>query len=90
MGSLRLRRNHQARIPITIALERETYAFVEECARQKHFRSVDEFFEAALAIFKNHVEALNAYVELEEAKGKTLDEIMSTARCEIVFTRQRS
>jgi hypothetical protein len=33
--------------------------------------------------------ALNAYLELEEAKGHTRDEALSNAQFEIVFTRQR-
>jgi hypothetical protein len=33
--------------------------------------------------------ALNAYVELEEAKGHSREEILSTAQFEIVFTRHR-
>ena len=32
---------------------------------------------------------LNAYVELEEAKGHTREETLSSAQFEIVFTRQR-
>jgi hypothetical protein len=33
--------------------------------------------------------ALNAYLELEEAKGRSREEVLSTAQFEIVFTRQR-
>jgi hypothetical protein len=88
MSSTKIRPDRQ-RLPLTIALDPSTYTFIEECARQKHFRSLDDFFEAALAIYRNHVHALNAYVELEEAKGRSMDEIMRGAQCEIVFTRAR-
>lgn len=84
-----MRKRNQQRLPLTITLDPSTYSFVEQCAQQKHFRSVDEFFEAALSIFRHHVDALNAYVELEQAKGRTMDEIMRSAQCEIVFTVPR-
>lgn len=88
MESPQPRRSPQSRIPITITLDPETYEFVEASAARKEFRSVDDFFEAALNIFKNHLNALMAYVELEEAKGMTLDEIRSSTQYEIVFSRQ--
>jgi hypothetical protein len=69
VSSLRNRRVDRTRLPMTIAVDEETYAFIEECARQRHFRSVDEFFDAALKNFRKPVHALNAYVELEQAKG---------------------
>jgi hypothetical protein len=85
----RTRKPGRQRLPITIALDPTAYAFVEQCASEGWFRSVDDFFEAAVAIFRNHMAALNAYVELEEAKGHSRDEALSTAQFEIVFTRQR-
>jgi hypothetical protein len=89
MGSLRARRSNRQRLPITITLEPSTYEFVEAVARERRFKSVDDFFDAAVSIFRNHVEALNAYIELEEAKGKNFEEIMRSAQCEIVFTKQK-
>lgn len=89
MSTLRTRKVSRSRLPLTITLDEEMYAFVEDCARQRRFRSLDEFFEAALKNFRKHVEALNAYVELESAKGRSLDEILRSAECEIVFTRLR-
>jgi len=86
-ASPRLRRIQDSRLPLTITLDRSSYRFVEECARQRRFRSVDGFFEAALSIFRNHIEALNSYIELEEAKGRTAEEILSTTEWEVVFTR---
>jgi hypothetical protein len=85
----RTRKPGRQRLPITIALDPTAYAFVEQCAGEGWFRSVDDFFEAAVAIFRNHMAALNAYLELEEAKGRTREEVLSTAQFEIVFTRQR-
>jgi hypothetical protein len=85
----RTRKPGRQRLPITIALDPTAYAFVEQCASEGWFRSVDDFFEAAVAIFRNHMAALNAYVELEEAKGHSREEALSNAQFEIVFTRQR-
>jgi hypothetical protein len=84
------RRKDRDRLPLTITLDPDTYAFVEDCARFKQFRSVDEFFEAALANFRKHVSALDAYLELEAAKGRTFEEVMRSSQCEIVFTRDVS
>jgi hypothetical protein len=81
-------KNQLSRIALTITLKPATYDFVESCSQHRHFNSVDDLFEAALAIYKNHLEALNAYVELEQARGMTIDEIMRKARPEIVFTRR--
>lgn len=77
------------RLPLTITLDPETFRFVEECARLKQFRSVDEFFETALANYRQHVRAVDAYLQLEAAKGRSFDEVMRATQCEIVFTRQR-
>jgi len=89
MESLPIQRWPQRRIPLTITLDAATYAFVESCAARKEFRSVDDFFDAALTIFKNHLEALLAYVELQEAKGMSLEEIKSSTQYEIVFSHHR-
>lgn len=89
MEPLPFQRSRQSRIPLTITLDAATYEFVEACAARKEFRSVDEFFEAALTIFKNHLDALLAYVELQEAKGLTLEEIKRSTHYEIVFSQQR-
>jgi hypothetical protein len=87
MSSVRVRRTPRQRLPITITLEPSKYAFVEACAREHRFKSVDDFFDAALAIFRNHMQALNAYIEIEESKGASFEEILRSAQCEIVFTR---
>jgi len=83
------RRTDRQRLPLTITLDPETFRFVEECARLKQFRSIDEFFDAALANYRKHVRAVDAYLELEQAKGRTFEEAMSSSQCEIVFTRKR-
>ena len=84
------RRADRQRLPLTITLDPATFRFVEECAHLKQFRSVDEFFEAALANYREHVRAVDAYLELEAAKGRTFEDVMSSTQCEIVFTRPRS
>jgi hypothetical protein len=88
-ASRRIRRSRNARLPLTITLDRSSYRFVEECALQKRYRSVDGFFDAAIAIFRNHLQALNSYIEMEEAKGRSREEIQSSIEWEIVFTRVR-
>lgn len=88
MEPLPLRRAAQRRIPLTITLDATSYEFVEACAARKEYRSLDEFFDAALTIFKHHLDALMAYVELQEAKGMNLDEIKSSTQYEIVFSQQ--
>lgn len=88
METLTARRVRESRMPLTITLDPATYEFVEACAARKEFRSIDDFFEAALAIFKHHLDALSAYVEIQEAKGMSLDEIKSSTQYEIVFTRR--
>ena len=89
MSTSSARRSSRRRLPLTVALSSDSYAFVERCAREQRFRSVDEFFDAALSVFRRHVEALDAYVELEEASGQSFDEIIRSAQCEIVLTRPR-
>lgn len=83
------RRTDRQRLPLTITLDAATFRFVEECARLKQFRSIDDFFDAALANYRKHVRAVDAYLELEQAKGHTFEEAMRASQCEIVFTRQR-
>ncbi len=87
---LRRGRTRLARVPLTITLDVATYGFVESCAALKHFDSLDQFFDAALTIFERHIRALSAYVELQEAKGLSRDEIMRSAEWEILFTRHLS
>jgi hypothetical protein len=89
MRTTSARRSSRKRLPLTIALTSESYEFVERCARDQRFRSLDEFFDAALTVFRRHVEALDAYVELEEASGKSFEEIVDSTQCEIVLTRPR-
>ena len=89
MRQTKSRRADRQQLPLTITLDPETFRFVEECARLRQFRSIDDFFEAALANFRRHVKAVDAYLELEEAKGRTFEDVMRSTECEIVFTRHR-
>jgi hypothetical protein len=89
MSQVKNRRKDRQRLPLTITLDPETFRFVEDCARLKQFRSVDDFFEAALANYRKHVNAVDAYFELEQAKGRSFEDIMRSSECEIVFTRPR-
>jgi hypothetical protein len=89
MGTLKIKQRSVARIPLTVALDPQTFAFLEECARKRHFKSVDAFFDAALSVFRKHVRALDEYLELEEAKGHAPEDVLRSAQCEILFTRRR-
>lgn len=90
MSSATRSKNQHSRVPLTITLKAASYDFVESCARHREFSSVDDLFEAALAIYKNHLEALDAYIELELARGRSVTEIKRKAKPEIVITKRRS
>lgn len=77
-----------ARVPLTIALDRQRYEFVLEVAKLREFRSLDDFFEAALGVYERHLHAAQEYMDLQEAKGLSRDEAFEALQCEIVFTRQ--
>jgi hypothetical protein len=51
------------------------------------FASLSEFFEAALLVFRDHTQALLDYLEQEEAKGFTHEEIFALLKTEITFRR---
>lgn len=82
-------KNQYSRVPLTITLKPTSYEFVESCALHREFSSVDDLFEAALAIYKKHLEALEAYVELEKARGLSVADIKRKATPEILITRRR-
>lgn len=90
MGTATRAKNNISRIPLTITLKEASYEFVESCATHREFNSVDDLFEAALAIYKKHLEALDAFVALEQAKGRSVEEIKRKAIPEIVITRRRN
>jgi hypothetical protein len=88
MRTRQARTRTDRRVPLTIMLEPSMLAFIEQCAQTRRFRSVDAFFDSALNVFRKHVEALDTYIQLEQAKGHSLEEIVSSTQCEIVVTRQ--
>lgn len=63
------RRIDRQRLPLTITLDPATFRFVEECAQLKRFHSIDAFFEAVLATYREHVQAANPRLALEDAAG---------------------
>lgn len=89
MGARQPRGSSDRRIPLTVTLDPEMLAFIEQCAQTRRFRSVDAFFDSALKTFRRHIEALDAYIQLEQARGQTIEDIVRTTECEIVVTRQR-
>ena len=87
MSQPRIRVQKDARIPLTITLDRDRYDFVMAAAASREFRSLDEFFEAALKVYERHLSTVQEYLELQESKGFTRDEALRAVQCEIVFTR---
>ena len=80
-------RTDRSRVPLTITLDPSMMRFIEQCARERRFRSVDHLFDAALNVLRRHVDAVDAFVELEEAKGDSFEEAIGSTQCEILFTR---
>jgi hypothetical protein len=75
------------RIPLTITLSAEHYGFIESCVCMKEFHSVDQFFDAALTLYRKHVQAVNAYADEQSHKGYSRAEILASIECETVVTR---
>jgi hypothetical protein len=73
------------RLPITITLLPEHYAFVEACAHSRAFGSLDEFFEAAISIFQTHKESMRAYIVEQEVMGVPRNDIKRNVECNIVY-----
>jgi hypothetical protein len=82
-------RNTARRIPLTITIRPDHLAFIESCVSLKEFESVDQLFDAALASYRKHVRAVNAYTEEQMHKGYSRDEILESIECETVVTMER-
>jgi len=76
------------RIPLTVTLEPEHYAFVESCVSLNEFESIDEIFAAALVLYRRHIKALQAYAEDQSHKGYSRSELMASIECETVVTKR--
>jgi|HubBroStandDraft_3_1064219.scaffolds.fasta_scaffold964718_1 hypothetical protein len=87
MRSPRPTKSGPRRIPLTITLNPENYAFIESCVSLKEFDSVDKFFDAALAFYSRHLLALQAYAEQQSHKGYSRSEILESIECETLVTR---
>lgn len=72
---------------VTFWLRPETAALVAHCMEGNVFPSLSEFFETVLIVFQEHSQALLAYIEQEEAKGFTHEEIFGLLKTEITFRR---
>jgi hypothetical protein len=81
---------NKKRVPLTITLSPEQYAFIEACAKSRAFTSLDQLFEAAITIFETHKETLHAYLLEREALGMTRDEAIRNMECAIVYRPRRS
>jgi hypothetical protein len=75
------------RIPLTITLDPDYYAFIESCVSLNEFDSVDKFFDAALTFYRRHLHALHAYAEDQSHKGLTRSEILESIECETLVTK---
>lgn len=76
------------RIPITITLDPRDLAFIDNCVSLKQFDSVDKLFEAALGLYRKHLNALAAYAEDQVHKGYSFKELLESIECETVVTRR--
>jgi hypothetical protein len=87
MRSQKSKKVSSRRIPLTIALDPDNYAFIESCVSLKEFDSVDKFFDAALTFYRRHLNALHAYEEHQSHKGLSRAEILESIECETVVTK---
>jgi hypothetical protein len=81
--------NAARRTPLTITVRPDHLAFIESCVSLKEFESVDQLFDAALAWYRKHVHAVNAYTDEQMHKGYSRDEILESIECETVVTMAR-
>ena len=72
---------------VTFWLRPEAASLVEQCMKDDVFPSLSDFFETVLLVFQEHSQALLAFIEQEEAKGFTHDEIFGLLKTEITFRR---
>jgi hypothetical protein len=72
---------------VTFWLGPEAASLIDQCMDGYSFVSLSEFFEAALLVFRDHTQALLDYIEQEEAKGFTHEEIFGLLKTEITFRR---
>jgi hypothetical protein len=72
---------------VSFRLRPEAASLVEQWMEGDEFASLSEFFEAVLMVFREHAQALLDYIEQEEAKGFTHEEIFGLLKTEITFRR---
>ena len=72
---------------VTFWLRPEAASVVEQCMEGDVFPSLSAFFETVLVVFQEHSQALLTYIEQEEVKGFTYDEIFGLLKTEITFRR---
>jgi len=75
------------RIPPTITIDPDYFAFIESCVSLHEFDSVDKFFDAALTFYRRHLLALRAYEEYQSHKGLSRSEILESIECETLVTK---
>ena len=72
---------------ITFWVRPETAALIEQCMEGDIFVSLSDFFETVLVVFQEHSQAMLNYIEQEEAKGFTHEEIFALLKAKITFWR---
>lgn len=80
-------RKIKRRMPLTITLDSSSYKFIESCISLKEFQSIDEFFDAALAHYRKHLQAIATYAEEQSYKGYSRAEILESIECETLVTK---
>ena len=81
------RKRTRRRLPLTITLDPGDFAFIESCVALREFRSIDELFDASLAFYRRHLEALAAYAEDQGSKGYSRAEILESIELETLITK---
>lgn len=80
-------RRRKSRIPLTITLDPRDFSFIESCVELREFRSVDELFDASLAFYRRHLEAIKAYADDQGSKGYSRAEILEAIEMETLITK---
>lgn len=75
------------RMPLTITLAPRDFAFIESCVALREFRSIDDLFDASLAFYRRHLEAIAAYAEDQGSKGYSRAEILESIELETLITK---
>jgi hypothetical protein len=72
---------------VKIRLRPETASTIMQCMDTGAFSPMSDFLESVLVVFHEHSQTLLDYIEQEEAKGFTHEEIFGMLNSDITFCR---